>query len=357
MPIDPTTGELLGEPRLLWSGSGLASPEAPHLYRIDGWWYLVLAEGGTERGHTATVARARALDGDWEPAPSNPILSHRSLAVPVQNTGHADLVQLADGEWAMVYLGVRPRGKTPGFHTNGRETFLAGVDWVDGWPVVVEDRFETVDVDRSFTETFRDGALHPRWVSPGGSPERLVSRQSDCLRITPVDPAPAILACRVTDFDWSADVVVRPSAGSVRFTVRMDESHWYGLTASPDHVEATVRIGPATTTVARRPRDNSASVVLRLRARTPQGDLFRPADQPDLIALMVVSSEGDEEMLGEFDGRYLSTEVAGGFTGRVLALEALDGPILVESVTYRVAAPESVAVASPEEIAALPAGS
>lgn len=355
VPVDPATGRMLGEPQLIWPGTGLAAPEAPHLYRIDGWWYLLLAEGGTERGHAVTIARSRTLDGDWEPAPSNPILSHRSLAVPVQNTGHADLVQLPDGGWAMAYLGVRPRGKTPGFHTNGRETFLAGVDWVDGWPVVVEDRFETAEADRSFTATFPEGPLHPRWVSPGGSPERLLSREGDSLRIAPVDgdPAPAILACRMTDFDWSADVVVRPSAGSARFAVRVDESHWYGLTASAGHVEATLRIGPATTTVARVPRDRGAPVVLRLRARTPQGDMFRPADQPDLIALVVVGSEGTEQVLGEFDGRYLSTEVAGGFTGRMLAIEALDGPILVDSVSYHAVAPEPAAVASSEEIAAL----
>jgi hypothetical protein len=342
VPVDPSTGQMLGEPRAIWPGTGLAAPEAPHLYRIDGWWYLLLAEGGTERGHAVTIARSRTLDGDWEPASSNPILSHRSLAGPVQNTGHADLVQLPDGGWAMVYLGVRPRGRTPGFHTNGRETFLAGVDWVDGWPVVAEERFETADVDRSFTETFPEGPLHPRWVSPGGSPERLLSREDDSLRIALVDgdPAPAILACRVTDFDWSAEVVLKPAAGVARFTVRIDETHWYGLTAVSDEVHATLRIGPATATVTQVPRDPHRPVVLRLRARTAPGDMFRPADEADLVTMAVVGPDGSEQVLGEFDGRYLSTEVAGGFTGRVLAIEALEGPILVGSVRYQAGTPE-----------------
>ncbi|MFI8778140.1 family 43 glycosylhydrolase [Brachybacterium paraconglomeratum] len=344
VPIDPATGEMRDAPQLLWPGTGLAAPEAPHLYRLDGWWYLLLAEGGTERGHAVTIARSRTLDGDWEPAPTNPILSHRSLSVPVQNTGHGDLVQLPDGSWAMVYLGVRPRGKTPGFHTNGRETFLAGVEWVDGWPVVVEDRYEAPVVDRAFTETFPEGPLHPRWVSRGGSPERLLSKDGESLRVAPVDgeQAPAILACRVTDFDWTADVVLQPAGGVARFTVQIDEAHWYGLTVSSDRVDAVLRIGPASTTVGQVPRDPGDPVALRLRARTAPGDMFRPADEADLVTMAVVDADGREQVLGEFDGRYVSTEVASGFTGRVLTLEAHGGPILVDSFRYTVTASESV---------------
>ena len=52
----------------------------------------------------------------------------------MQNTGHADLLRLRDGTWYAVYLGVRPRGGSPGFHVKGRETFLARVDWENGWP-------------------------------------------------------------------------------------------------------------------------------------------------------------------------------------------------------------------------------
>lgn len=336
VPIDPTTGQMQGEPRQLWQGSGLAAVEAPHLYQIDGWWYLLLAEGGTERGHAVTIARARCLDGEWEPCPSNPILSHRSLSTPVQNTGHGDLIQLADGTWAMVYLGVRLRGKTPGFHTNGRETFLAGIDWIDGWPVVKEDRFSVAGVDHSFTERFPEGQLHPRWVSPGAAPQRLLTWNDGHLNIARAlaDPHPAILACRVPDQEWSATVRIRTS-GSARFALRMDEAHWYGFELHDASVEAVVHIGPATTELCRVAREPGDSAVLRLRARTPQGDMFRPADQPDLIEMSVVLSDDTEQQLAEIDGRYLSTEVAGGFTGRVLALEVLDRSIEVESFTYR----------------------
>lgn len=173
-PIDPRTGEVLGEIRRMWQGTGLAHPEGPHLYRVDGYFYCLLAEGGTERGHCVTIARATSLDGPWESAPGNPVLTHRSTAHPVQNTGHADLVELADGSWAMVHLGVRPRGRTPQFHVNGRETFVVGIDWVDGWPVVDEGRFAVPRVDTAFVDTF-SGDLDLRWVSPSGVHRDLVS--------------------------------------------------------------------------------------------------------------------------------------------------------------------------------------
>src|SRR5690242_1949998 len=143
--IDDATGEVLEGPDLAWSGTGMQYPEAPHLYERDGTWYLLIAEGGTERGHAVSIARGPSPRGPWEGCPANPILTHRSTDRPVQNTGHADLVEAADGSWWMVLLGVRHRGMTPGFHVLGRETFLAPVEWVDGWPVVDE---VTLEVDR-----------------------------------------------------------------------------------------------------------------------------------------------------------------------------------------------------------------
>jgi beta-xylosidase len=136
--IDPLIGEVLSEPTVVWDGTGLAYCEAPHLYRRNGWWHLVVAEGGTDRGHAVSVARSRSISGPFESHPANPVFSHRSTDHAVQSTGHADLVELPDGRWAAVYLAVRPRGSSPRFHVNGRETFLAGVEWVDDWPVFVE---------------------------------------------------------------------------------------------------------------------------------------------------------------------------------------------------------------------------
>jgi len=111
--IDPVEGAVLEGPVATWSGSGLKFPEAPHLYRIGDWWYLLIAEGGTERGHSVSIARGRSPRGPWEGAPANPLLSHSGTARSIQNTGHADLVEAPDGSWWMLLLGVRPRGFTP----------------------------------------------------------------------------------------------------------------------------------------------------------------------------------------------------------------------------------------------------
>jgi xylan 1,4-beta-xylosidase len=132
--VDLTAGKALEEPRTLWSGTGLKFPEAPHVYRHGEYWYLMIAEGGTERGHGVSVARGRSPEGPFEGHPGNPVLSARSTSRPIQNTGHADLVDTPDGGTALVLLGVRPLGGTVAFSPLGRETFLTAVNWVDDWP-------------------------------------------------------------------------------------------------------------------------------------------------------------------------------------------------------------------------------
>ena len=134
MRVDLAAGKALEEPRALWSGTGLKFPEAPHVYRHGEYWYLLIAEGGTERGHGVSVARGPSPEGPFEGHPANPVLSARSTSRPIQNTGHADLVETPDGGTALVLLGVRPLGATVAFSPLGRETFLTDVDWVDGWP-------------------------------------------------------------------------------------------------------------------------------------------------------------------------------------------------------------------------------
>ena len=93
---------------MIWKGTGGAYPEAPHLYKINGLYYLIIAEGGTEYGHMVTIARSDSPYGPYENCPHNPILSHRSLSSSIHATGHADLVQAHDGSWWAVFLGIRP---------------------------------------------------------------------------------------------------------------------------------------------------------------------------------------------------------------------------------------------------------
>jgi hypothetical protein len=338
VPVDPATGHMLGEPRRVWSGTGLAAPEGPHLYRIGEWWYLLIAEGGTERGHTIAMARARTLDGDWEPAPMNPVLSHRSTSHPVQNVGHGDLVQRADGSWALVYLGVRARGFSPLFHTNGRETFLAGVEWVDGWPVVDEAAFDVPPVDTSFDDDFTGTALEPRWIAPGRYPSAFTELTDSGLLINQPDAkdARSQLCVRVRDLAWEATIELDAASTTARFCVRMNNSHWYGLDVTDSEIRAVAAIGPVQQSLAAAARVPGQPLVLRVAASPPPADApDLDKHEPDFVELSVRRVDGVDELLARLPGRYLSTEVVGGFTGRVLAVEALDMPVTVRRIAYR----------------------
>lgn len=129
--------KLVKKPVVLFDGSMKRTiwAEGPHLYRIGQMYYLLLAEGGTGFNHSVSIARSQNLFGPYEACPNNPVLTHRHLGhdYSVQNIGHGDLIETADGEWFMVMLGTRP---FQGCAELGRETFLARVVWEDGWPVV-----------------------------------------------------------------------------------------------------------------------------------------------------------------------------------------------------------------------------
>ena len=129
---------LVGERTLLWNGAlkEASAPEAPHIYKVDGTYYLMLAEAGTFHNHAVTIARADAVTGPYKGNTRNPILTHRHLGMdsPITNPGHADLVDTPGGEWWMVALASRPCGGY--FYNLGRETFLTPVTWEEGWPVV-----------------------------------------------------------------------------------------------------------------------------------------------------------------------------------------------------------------------------
>lgn len=137
--------KLMGTPKLIFKGTELALTEAPHLYKVDGYYYLITAEGGTKYEHAVTVARSRTIDGPYEVHPENPILtSWPYLQHPLQKSGHASLVQTQQGEWYLAHLMGRPLvipGSVPlqdrGYCPLGRETSIQKVEWREGWPYVV----------------------------------------------------------------------------------------------------------------------------------------------------------------------------------------------------------------------------
>ena len=139
---------LIGERQLIFTGTSIGFTEAPHLYKRDGWYYLLTAEGGTGWGHAVTMARSRTLRGPYELHPDVYILTARDRPdAPLQRAGHADLVDTPAGQTYMVYLCGRPipnRGRC----TLGRETAIQPMVWGnDGWLRTIDGHgVPTVDV-------------------------------------------------------------------------------------------------------------------------------------------------------------------------------------------------------------------
>lgn len=136
-PYDIEQFRLAGEPVTIFNSAmrGAASPEAPHLYHIGDYYYLIIAEGGTEHYHSVVAARSKELFGFYENNPANPVMTHRHMgySCPITNVGHADLVELQDGSWYAVMLASR---LIDGKYKNlGRETFICPVIWERGWPL------------------------------------------------------------------------------------------------------------------------------------------------------------------------------------------------------------------------------
>ncbi|HWH98026.1 MAG TPA: family 43 glycosylhydrolase [Pseudolysinimonas sp.] len=336
VPIDPVTGRTLGETRELWQGTGGLVPEAPHLYRREGWWYLMLAEGGTAAGHAVTIARAESLDGPWHSHPANPILSHRGIDHPVQYTGHGDLVETPDGEWAIVYLGVRLRG-FPGFHVNGRETFLAGVEWRDGWPYVVEDRYHVPVPDHGFVDDL-SLSLGPDWVSVGRDASHRLESAASGTRITAGEGEwDAFVGVRTRDDYWTAELDVDVNRGSGALTLRLSDDHFVEIRASADGRQVVATSAGLGTVATYDPETTDGTARLFVRTVPASGILVHVG--PDVVEVGEIVDD-TPRVLFRLDGRHVSTEVAGGFTGRLVGVRALSGSITVSRFAYHPDRPE-----------------
>jgi xylan 1,4-beta-xylosidase len=130
----PGDRRLVGARKVIFEGAGLGLTEGPHLYKRDGNYHLLVAEGGTGWGHAVAMARSRELWGPYDLHPDRHILSSRDRPdLELQRAGHADLVDTPDGETWMAYLCGRPlpgRGRC----VLGRETAVQPMKWSsDGW--------------------------------------------------------------------------------------------------------------------------------------------------------------------------------------------------------------------------------
>lgn len=150
----PAEKKLVGGIKNIFKGTNLKLTEAPHLYHIDDYYYLLTAEGGTKFEHAATIARSKSIDGPYEVHPDNPILtSWHDPDNPLQKCGHASIVHTHTDEWYLAHLMGRPIAPenesvlhNRGYCPLGRETSLQKLEWRNGWPYVVGGKEGSVEV-------------------------------------------------------------------------------------------------------------------------------------------------------------------------------------------------------------------
>lgn len=190
----PTEKKLIGKRQVIWHGTRIGFTEGPHLYKKDGYYYLMCAEGGTDYKHSESIARSRNITGPYEGHPDNPILT--AFFNPdngLQKCGHASLVETQSGDWYLAHLTSRPLelGRRP-FHNLvetgtcplGRETAIQHIEWRDGWPYVTGGRQGSLQVKAPELPVFE-----PRQTWPGrddfNAPELNIHYQSLRRPLTP----------------------------------------------------------------------------------------------------------------------------------------------------------------------------
>ena len=339
--IDPLSGEQKTEAKAIWRGTGGRYPEGPHLFKKDGWYYLLISEGGTEYGHMVTIARSRTIDGPYESNPANPILTHRNRNAqtsPIQGTGHADFVEAADGSWWTVFLAFRPQSDS--HHVLGRETFLAPVRWDTGaWPVINGDGTVALEMNvptlpqqpvpqAPVRENF-DGPWGPEWVHLRNPHAENYIVEGGHLRLKATDvsidgvkDSPTFLGRRQEHFDFEATTSVRTDGAKTGdeagITVYMrGASHYDLFVGRADNGKQTVTLRYRLHEICHK----------AFEAEVPEGTVCLRVRGIRQAYSFEYSTDGKHFLpAGTMNSRYLSSETAGGFTGVVLGLFAQGGP-------------------------------
>lgn len=137
VPLSEDSLAVAGKMKTAWEGTGERCPEGPHIMKKDGYYYAIVAEGGTGYGHGINVARSTSLFGTYEESPYNPVMRQKDETALIQRSGHGKLVQDTNGQWWCFYLCGRQNGGR--YTTVGRESALDPVTWTeDGWFVINE---------------------------------------------------------------------------------------------------------------------------------------------------------------------------------------------------------------------------
>ena len=347
--LDSESLQPVGEQTILVNGGVDISQEpvwieAPHIYKIDDYYYLMCAEGGTAYNHSEVIFRSKEVGGPYEPGPVNPILTQRHLDPsrpnPVTTAGHADMVQLDNGDWWAVFLACRPYEGN--YFNIGRETFLTPVTWQDEWPIINPD-FEEVqyayptpmgnEVDTTlfpyngnFTlqDEFEEDSLGMNYMLLRTPSERWHELADGKLtmqlrpEVASGSSNPSFVGHRQQHHTGSVSTALdfqpeneNEKAGLLAF---QSETHHYLLAKSMKDGQAVVQLLQST-----------------------EEDLTELASQPvsgETIKLKIdfdganynfqyAEVDGEWQVLQEnVDGKFLSTEDAGGFVGTLLAMYA-----------------------------------
>lgn len=324
---------LSDEEHVIWSGAvrGAVWAEGPHLYKVDGEYVLLAAEGGTAFHHAVVVAKSSAITGPYIGNRANPVLTHRHLGqgADIAAVGHADLVQAVDGSWWSVLLATRPTEDS--VDLLGRETFVVPVLWEDGWPVFApgEGRVPSeVDIpflresDALRTPAFRSGPVpsgDPRWCSVRALPSEVADRQGDAwlLPLRPERPdeiaIASVLAIRQQDHECEmrASIAADLRDGEeVGFLIRQSER---------DQVRLSVTaVGDDRVRVSAVHRRNGIDVVLGesvIDAVVGEGVDLAVRMRRREIALLAGRTDADLKVVAEMDPRPLAPSLTGAFVG------------------------------------------
>jgi len=337
--INPLTGVQLTESQPIWRGTGGRYPEGPHIYKKDGWYYLLISEGGTEYGHKVTIARSKNIYGPYDSNPANPILTHINAITqqsPIQGTGHADIVEANDGSWWMVFLAFRPQSGL--HHLLGRETFLAPVRWdTNAWPVVnatgsvellmnVPTLPQTLKKEEKYSTEFEESVpgfewnylRNPKFENYSLSAKKGYLRlKTSSVQLDDI-ASPTFIGRRQEHMNFTTGTALElndSKDGDVAgITVFMNNKSHYDL-------------------VIQQKADGKRSLVLRYRmgemlhiakeVSIPKGKIYLQVKGDNDFYYFEWSTDGKKfEPLTKMDVIYLSTETAGGFTGIYLGLFA-----------------------------------
>lgn len=324
--------------------------EGPHILRKNDYYYLIAAEGGTAENHSEVVFRSKKVGGPYESFENNPILTQRHLNPdrknPITSTGHADFVELDNGDWWSTFLGCRPYADD--HYNTGRETFLAPVKWQNGWPIINPD-FEEVQYrypkphaspgqtagwpmsdNFSLKDDFTDAALNPAWtfLRTVRYPWFHLDQRAGYLAMD-VRPEtcsgkanPSFIGRRQQHLKGSASVALdftptrqHEKAGLLVF---QGSHHYYFICKSLENGQPVVQLFKSTD---QEQMELMASQTLNPEISTPLR--LRIESDADNYSFYYSGNDQDwQPLMREVDARFLSTKVAGGFVGCFYAMYA-----------------------------------